>query len=365
MNDFPPLDQLDREIIALLQKRCDLVASQIGVGQANPTQTTARTGRTIPEAMRQSDRLIETQSVPGPLSDSSLRSILRHIVSACYQASRPSRVAFLGPVDSYSHLATIAYFGDAIELSPVASIGAVFESVSAGREDANRGCEFGIVPIENSTDGRVVDTLGRLAVGEVNLTGEVLMSIHHNLLSIGKIEDITEVQSKPQALSQCRRWLADHLPNATLVETTSTTAAAQAAAASPKIAAVASLPAATRYGLGVIESSIEDNRENITRFAVLGSHRPAPTGNDKTTLLFQVEHRPGALADVMGIFKQAEINLTWIESFPQPGRPNEYFFIVEFPGHRDTPAIAAAIETLIADTRQTRVLGSYPCGRRV
>lgn len=364
MNNEQSLTEIDRELLSLIQKRCGLVASSLS----------DQTGLSLPEAMRQTEEIVDNQLNAEPsaksMSASSQRAILRHIVSACFQESRPARAAFLGPVDSYSHLATIAYFGDAIEFSPVASIGAVFEAVAAGRDEGGRnargrGCEFGIVPIENSTDGRVVDTLGRLAVGEVNLTGEVLMSIHHNLLSIGKLEDITEVHSKPQALSQCRRWLADHLPNATLVETTSTTAAAQAAVASPKIAAVASLPAATRYGLGVIESSIEDNQDNITRFAVLGSQMPAPTGNDKTTLLFQVEHRPGALADVMGIFKQAEINLTWIESFPQPGRPNEYFFIVEFPGHRDAPNIAAAIQTLVADTRQTRVLGSYPCGRRV
>ncbi|TWU01533.1 prephenate dehydratase [Neorhodopirellula pilleata] len=354
MSIFQTIADIDRELLSLLEKRCQLVADELSV-----------TDVSLPEAIRRTEAVIEAEAASRSLSQSTRRAILRHVVSACYQVARPSRVAFLGPVDSYSHLATIAYFGDCVEYSPVASIKAVFEAVAAGQENENGGCEFGVVPIENSTDGRVVDTLGRLAIGEVNLTGEVLMSIHHNLLSIGKLDEIIEVHSKPQALSQCRRWLADHLPEATLVETASTTAAAAAAAASPTIAAIASLPAATRYGLGVLEASIEDNRDNVTRFAVLGSQKPAPTGNDKTTLLFQVEHRPGALADVMGIFKQAQLNLTWIESFPQPGRPNEYFFVVEFPGHRDAANVSGAIETLVKETRQVRVLGSYPCGRRI
>ncbi|WP_404304439.1 prephenate dehydratase [Neorhodopirellula lusitana] len=354
------LDSLDRRILELLNQRCQTVAETI---QADPTST-------LPDAVGQAearvavDADLEAAGLP-VLSVSSQKSILRHIVSACYQANRPSRVAFLGPVDSYSHLATLAYFGDAIALSPVSSIGAVFESVAASRLGDEGGCDFGVVPIENSTDGRVVDTLGRLAGGDVNLTGEVLMSIHHNLLSSGQRETITEVHSKPQALSQCRRWLADHLPNARLVETASTAAAAEAASKTIGIAAIASLPAATRYGLNVIEASIEDNKDNVTRFAILGSKNPPPTGNDKTTLLFQVEHRPGALADVMGTFKEYRLNLTWIESFPEPGKPNEYFFVVEFPGHRDDSAVANAIKTLAQEIRHVRVLGSYACGRKV
>lgn len=355
MNISQSLSDIDRELLSLLEKRCQLVADELA----------AATEVSLPEAIRRTESVIAAEPVSRSLSQSTRRAILRHIVSACYQVVRPPRVAFLGPVDSYSHLATIAYFGDCVEYSPVASIKAVFEAVASGHQNENGGCEFGVVPIENSTDGRVVDTLGRLAIGEVNLTGEVLMSIHHNLLSIGKLDEILEVHSKPQALSQCRRWLADHLPEATLVETTSTTAAAAAAATSPAIAAIASLPAATRYGLGILEASIEDNRDNVTRFAVLGSQRPAPTDDDKTTLMFQVEHRPGALADVMRIFKQVQLNLTWIESFPQPGRPNEYFFVIEFPGHRDAANVATAIQMLVDETRHVRVLGSYPCGKRI
>jgi chorismate mutase/prephenate dehydratase len=155
------------------------------------------------------------------------------------------------------------------------------------------------------------------------------------------------------------------LPNVQLVETASTTAAAEAAAATPGIAAVASLAAAARYGLPVVQASIEDNRNNVTRFAVLGAGQPAATGDDKTTLLFEVEHRPGALADVMGIFRDHQLNLTWIESFPQPGRPNEYFFIVEFPGHQTESSVIGVVAALRQQTQHVAVLGSYPRGKRV
>ncbi|TWU16226.1 prephenate dehydratase [Allorhodopirellula heiligendammensis] len=352
MSDSTSLPQIDQEILALIDRRQQLVATQLG-GED-------RSGG-LPAALADAEKVAEKISLTAQtgVSVNARRSILRHIVSACYQASKPELVAFLGPVDSYSHLAALEYFGGGTDLSPVSSIGAVFDAVSRG------DCGHGIVPIENSTDGRIVDTLGRLAQGHVNITGELLLAIHHNLLSLSPREEIRQVHSKPQALSQCRGWLADHLPGVELVETASTAAAAEAAAATPGIAAVASLAAATRYGLGVVQASIEDNRHNVTRFAVLGSGAPEPTGDDKTTLLFEVQHRPGALADVMGIVRDHGLNLTWIESFPQPGRPNEYFFIVEFPGHQAERAVAGVIATLRQQTQHLAVLGSYPQGRKV
>ncbi|TWT66116.1 prephenate dehydratase [Allorhodopirellula solitaria] len=352
MHDPTHLSQLDQEILDLIDRRQRWVAAQLRQQGDSPNLT---------EGMAEAER-VATESmatIPAGIPAAARRSILRHIVSACYQASRPERVAFLGPIDSYSHLAALGYFGEGTELSPVSSIGAVFDAV--GRGD----CGHGIVPIENSTDGRIVDTLGRLTHGNVNITGEILLAIHHNLLSLSPLAEITQVHSKPQALSQCRGWLADHLPGVQLVETASTAAAAEAAAQTPGIAAVASLAAARRYGLDVVQPSIEDNRDNITRFAVLGSEQPEPSGDDKTTLLFEVQHRPGTVADVMGVLRDHGLNLTWIESFPKPGRPNEYFFIVEFPGHQSEPAVTAAIAALPEQTQHLAVLGSYPRGRKV
>ena len=352
-----PLQAIDRQIVALIDERCRTLAQlSEQQGESPPTDWVSQTRSieelvaSLPDSDHGIDRATRTE-------------ILRHIASACQRAVRPAAVAFLGPLDTYSHLAAIAFFGDAAPFVPVSSIAAVFESV---QRDESR---YGIVPIQNSTDGRVVDTLGRLldsqAVPEakrLHVIGEVLVPIRHHLSAAPgtTLADVTEVHSKPQAISQCRTWLADHLPAARLVEAASTTAAAQHAAKTPGVAAIASLQAARRYGLEVLHDAIEDQRDNVTRFAVLGKTSPEATGSDKTTLMFQVDHRPGALADVMGIFKSNALNLTWIESFPQPGSPDEYFFIVEFPGHQQDAPVASAIAELEQQTRVTRVLGSYP-----
>ncbi|MEO9590374.1 prephenate dehydratase [Rhodopirellula bahusiensis] len=342
------IESIDTQILDLLSQRCQALAKKTG------TKTDSDWANTLASI----DRLVGQQKSDAASADPTIspdvqRSVLRHVASACWQATRSGTFAFLGPPDSYSHLAALAYFGEAANLLPVPSIGAVFDAVSRG------DCAGGIVPIENSTDGRVVDTFGRLSEGEVSITGEVQLAIHHQLLAMCDHEAIKEVHSKPQAISQCRVWLANHLPNAKLIECSSTAAAAKLAVTQPGVAAIASEAAGRRHGLRVIGANIEDNRDNVTRFAVLGHDQPAATGNDKTTLLFQVAHQPGTLADAMDIFKEHELNLTWIESFPQPGTKNEYFFVVEFPGHRQDPAVAKAIEHLKSATHHTDVLGSY------
>lgn len=280
--------------------------------------------------------------------------LMRHVVSLCQAAVPQTRIAYLGPQYSYSHLAAIKYFGDATALMPVVSISAVFESIV--RHDA----QAGVVPIENSTDGRVVDTLGMFLKHRVRICGELLLPIHHHLLSRTSRSEITEVYSKPQALSQCRDWLAHNLPMARLVEMSSTAAAAQLAAERSGAAAVASLQAGEAYALDVIASSIEDNPDNITRFAILGTEPTPRTGNDKTALLFQVAHQPGALADAMNLFKRGDLNLTWIESFPLPGARSEYLFFVEFEGHESDDAVARTIGALAKKAQRLEVLGSYP-----
>ncbi len=309
----------------------------------------------VAEAARRIDAIVKSGTRDDSLIDAASRSaLLRHLSSVCLQSLHELRVAYLGPKHSYSHLAALKYFGDGVSLAAVASIPAVFDAIDRGDVAA------GIVPIENSTDGRVVDTLGMFVRREMSVCGEVLLPIHHNLLSKTSRGLITEVHSKPQALSQCRGWLAKNLPGARLVEVSSTAAAAELASRQPGVAAVASLEAGLQYELDVIDASIEDNRHNVTRFAVLGKERPAATGDDKTTVLFQVNHQPGALADAMVIFKQHRLNLTWIESFPAPDKPNEYFFIVELTGHRDDAGVTQAVETLTKMSQRLTVLGSYP-----
>ncbi|WP_372896831.1 prephenate dehydratase [Stieleria sp.] len=343
------LDQLDLQLLRLIEQRRQLVEtladdqSLPSVGQSNTHLAQALDG-----FCRESTQTREKKSVE------SLRQTLRHIDSYCRLGVGPGAVSFLGPKYSYSHLAAIKYFGDATPFAPVATIPAVFDAVHRG--DAASG----LVPIENSTDGRVVDTLGMFARRHMQICGEVLLPIHHNLLASGKRDQITEIHSKPQALSQCRVWLAANFPAAALIEVGSTTTAAESAAQHAHIAAVASLPAGREYGLDVLNQNIEDNRENVTRFAVLGRDETHPTGKDKTSLLFQVEHQPGALAGAMSIFSQSQLNLTWIESFPLPGSRNEYLFFVEFSGHRGEDRVATAIDQLSSITRRLEILGSYP-----
>ena len=347
------IDHLDRQILDLVQQRQSAVRAQHAGGKGelvgHITEAVARINRLLNE--RESNQGTKSEPL---ISRSSGASLLAHVSSICLQSIHEFQAVYLGPQHSYSHLAAIKYFGDATTLTPVASIPAVFEAVT--REDALSG----IVPIENSTDGRVVDTLGMFVKAEMQICGEVLLPIHHNLLSTTPRDEITEVHSKPQALSQCRGWLAKQLPNARLVEISSTAAAAKLAAEQRGVAAVASLEAGREYKLDVIAESIEDNRNNVTRFAVLGQHQPAPSGDDKTAILFQVSHEPGALANAMTIFKEQDLNLTWIESFPAPETKNEYMFFIELSGHRDATRVGQAIEQLGKIAQRLTILGSYP-----
>lgn len=342
------LAAIDKQLISLLGERARLVTEN--VAEVRPTSIAA-----AQEAMRQfidQSKLAESQ-ISGPLGRETLEELMRHVVASCYASIRQLRVAYLGPLYSYSHLAAVAYFGEQPGLIPVATIPSVFESII--RQD----CVAGVVPIENSTDGRVVDTLGMFLKHRVRICGELLLPIHHNLLSRTGRSEITEVYSKPQALSQCREWLSHNLPGARLVEMSSTAAAAQLAAEKQGAAAIASLQAGTQYGLDTIADSIQDNKNNVTRFAILGSEKSKPTGRDKTAILFQVNHKPGALADAMTLFKKAGLNLTWIESFPLPGSRNEYLFFVELEGHELDDAVAAVISTLTKRAQRLEVLGSY------
>ena len=289
----------------------------------------------------------------GPLSNDALRSVYREILGSARALVKPIRVAYLGPKYSYSHLAAIDRFGDGPDLTPVATIKAVFESIHFHQTD------FGIVPIENSTDGRIVDTLDMFARLPTRITGEVQLAIHHHLLGKCSRGEVTEVYSKPQALSQCREWLAKNLSGAKQVEMTSTAIAAQIAADKPGAAAIASLEAGMHYGLAVIDGEIEDNKNNVTRFAVIGGEMPHRTGRDKTALMFEIAHKPGSLADAMLVFKRGRLNLTWIESFPMPGTKSEYLFFVELEGHQTDSRVKKALAALHRKTARLEVLGSY------
>ncbi|MCA9264425.1 MAG: prephenate dehydratase [Planctomycetales bacterium] len=345
------LAKLDRQLMKLANERAaataELAKLQQESGTADAPVIAAGTAWNPQLA-----RIVEGNT--GPLSNQAVAAMFRELLSGCRQLANPVRVAFLGPLHSYSHLAALEYFGSEAELVPVASIAAVFAEVT------NRQVAYGIVPLENSTDGRIADTLDMFARVRVRISGEVPLRIHHNLLGIGKRTDVETICSKPQALSQCRAWLAVNMPEVTIVETSSTTAAAERASADRRVAAVASRQAAANYGLSVLAENIEDNKENITRFAVIGQESARRTGSDKTSLLFQVAHEPGALADVMAVFKRNRLNLTWIESFPLPGRTQEYLFFVEMQGHERDLRVRRALTALEKKTQLLEVLGAYP-----
>jgi len=340
------IQRVDRDLVKLLADRARAAQKLAKLRQDD--------GAALFDLTEEQQSLAEllTQN-KGPLNEAALRSIYREILGAARSLVKPIRVAYLGPKYSFSHLAAIDRFGDGPDLTPVATIKAVFESLHFHQTD------FGIVPIENSTDGRIVDTLDMFARLPTRITGEVQIAIHHHLLGKGSRGEVIEVYSKPQALSQCREWLAKNLPQAKAVEMTSTAIAAQIAADKPGAAAIASLEAGMHYGLTAIDSNIEDNKHNLTRFAVIGGEMPHRTGRDKTALMFEIPHKPGSLADAMLVFKRSRLNLTWIESFPMPNSKNEYLFFVELEGHQTDSRVKRALEALRRKTARLDVLGSY------
>lgn len=340
--------QIDRELLNLLQRRAKLYAKAAKRGGGvTPTETASGLDE---EALT---RVVGRSR--GPMPRRTVRAVFRELLSGCRALVRESRVAFLGPTYSYSHLAALRRFGQSGELVPVGTISAVFEEVNRGQ------CDFGLVPVENSTDGRIADTLDMFTRLPVRICGEVEMEIHHTLLGKCPRTDVREVYSRPQALSQCRNWLSKHLPSARTIEVTSTSTAAQLAKEKPGAAAIASLEAGVHYGLDVLAERIEDNSFNATRFAVIGGEPSKRTGNDRTAMMFQVEHRPGALADAMNVFKRNRINLTWIESFPIPGSTNRaYLFFVEMEGHQSDTLLRRAVAALERKALRLEILGSFP-----
>jgi chorismate mutase/prephenate dehydratase len=265
------------------------------------------------------------------------------------------KVAYLGPEFSFSHLAAVERFGNAVDFLGVNSIAAVFEEVDRGHVD------FGVVPVENSSDGRVADTLDMfLRMPHLVICAEVRLQVHHHLMANSEPQEIRRVYSKPQALSQCRNWLSKNVPQALLKEVSSTADAAKLAQSEPGAAAVASRQAGVRYGLRILFSEIEDYPHNETRFAVIGHQKCAKTGHDKTALMFRLPHHPGSLVEALDVFKQAKINLTWIESFPAKTSKPEYVFFVDFEGHQEDPKAARALKALAEHCQQVSVLGSFP-----
>lgn len=295
----------------------------------------------------------------GPLPEETLRLIFRELMSGSRALQRTLRVACLGPKYSYSYLAAVAKFGNAVEHVPVGSIAAVFEEVN------RRHVQFGLVPLENSTDGRIADTLEMFArLPGLKIRAEVKLRIHHCLLARVPWDQIRRVYSKAQALSQCRHWLGKNLPQAQVIEVVSTAAAAELAQQGESSAAIASRPAGDAHGLSVLAENIEDQQHNVTRFAVIAEQSEGRTGRDKTTLMLRLPNQAGSLSRAIEPFVKNGVNMTWIESFPtsesSPKSDPNYLFFMDIEGHIKDDVIQRSLEAVRKKSERLEVIGSYP-----
>jgi len=343
------IDRVDRELLACLNERAALGRD---VGQVK-----ARAGREVFAAAREREVIGSLRRAnPGPFPDAALEPVFREIISATRSLERPLRIAYLGPEGTFAHEAARRYFGACVELVAVSPIAEIFAAVERG--DA----EHGVAPVENTTQGVVTETFDTLATTGVAPCGEMLLRVSYHLVSrSGRLEDVRRVASHPQGLAQCRAWLDRHLPGVERVETSSTAAAARLAAEDAAVAAVASPLAGETYGLVPAARAIEDRRDNTTRFLLLGRQPPARSGADLTSVLFTVRKaEPGALHRLLEPFARHGVNLTSIQSRPMPGKPFEYLFFLDLEGHRDDPAVRAALADAAAHAHSHRVLGSFP-----
>ncbi|MGD1026462.1 prephenate dehydratase [Candidatus Binatus soli] len=297
----------------------------------------------------------------GPLTDEQVKRIYVEIISACRALEHEPRVAFLGPEHTYSHEAARMRFGSSVELMPLESFAAVFQAIENGRAD------FGVVPVENSTEGSVTLTLDLLIDTALVIIGEILLPVRPSIMSLsGKREAVTRIIAHQQLLAQCRGYLSANFPNCETEAVASNGLAAQRAAADGSLAAIASAAAGEAYGLRTIASNVQDLATNMTRFIVMGTRpveRSGPGRADKTTLLFAVADRVGTLNQALNLFARNAINISKIESRPIRARPWEYLFFVDVMGHRDDPKLARAIKSLERKALFLKVLGSYPEGR--
>jgi len=345
------IDKIDQQVLKLINDRARL-ASEIGQLKTDNGDEVFSLARE--EEVLQNVLVLNDKS-KGVLPRHAVRAVFREIMSGSRAMQKTFKVAFLGPEDSFSHLAALERYGSSIEFVAVNSIATVFEEVDRGHVD------FGVVPVENSTDGRISDTLEMfLRMPHLMICAEIRLQIHHNLLANCEQQEIRRIYSKPQALAQCRNWLSKNVPHAVLKDVASTAWAADLASKEEGSAAVASRQAAVKYGLRILFTEIEDSPYNETRFAVIGRHRAGKTNRDKTALMFRLPHQPGSLVTALSIFEQNKINLTWIESFPARTPQPEYLFFVDFEGHRDDPKVGKALKALEAVCAELTILGSFP-----
>lgn len=290
----------------------------------------------------------------GPMTNEQLRAVYREIMSSALALEKSMTIAYLGPEATFTHQAAIRRFGSSLRYSSQKTIADVFAEVSKNRAD------YGVVPVENSTEGVVTHTLDMFVDSDLKIVSQIVLPVQQCLISNSRQAKIRKLFTHPQSLAQCRGWVQNNLPRAEVIETSSNARSAEMAAKEAGAAAIAGLIAAEKYGLQVLEYDIQDNAANATRFLVLGRQCSPPTGRDRTSLMLSVTDKVGALHNAIAAFRRYRINMTKIESRPNKRKAWEYFFFIDCDGHMEDRKVANAIHHLEEHCNFVKVLGSYP-----
>jgi chorismate mutase/prephenate dehydratase len=341
------IDKLDAEIVKLLNERTKHV---LGIGEIK-----LRAGEEIYVPHRERavlDRICKLNA--GPITNDSLRAIYREIMSSALSLEKSMTIAYFGPEATFTHQAAIRKFGASLNYSAQKTIADVFAEVARNRAD------YGVVPVENSTEGVVTHTLDMFVDSDLKIVAQIVMRVQQCLMSKGTKKDIQKLFVHPQSLAQCRAWLQNNLPHVEIIETSSNARSAELAAKTKRAAALGGVLAAQRYGLDVLDADIQDNSTNTTRFLVLGRQCSPPTSKDRTSLMFSIPHQVGALHKSLAAFRKYRLNMTKIESRPSKRKAWEYFFFVDCDGHYEDKRVAKAIADLQEHCTFVKVLGSYP-----
>ncbi|MDX1513957.1 MAG: prephenate dehydratase [Gammaproteobacteria bacterium] len=342
------IDKIDDELLALISRRAGL-AQQVAKVKGGDGAEIYRPDREA-EVLR---RLRDDN--PGPLSGETVTRLFQEIMSACRALEKPMTIGFLGPEGTFTEAAAFKHFGHAVSVTPLDTIDAVFREVESGAAD------FGVVPVENSTEGVISHTLDMFMQSRLAICGEVQLRIHHFLMAaeddIGKVK---RVCSHQQSLAQCRKWLDRNLASVPREAVSSNAEAARMAKQTPGTAAIAGEVAAEIYGLNLLARNVEDEPDNTTRFLVIGKQSVGRTGNDKTSVVFSAKNRPGALFELLEAFKKRDVNMTRIESRPSRSGMWEYAFFIDVDGHVTDESVQAALRDIDEHASFFKVLGSYP-----
>ena len=341
------IDAIDEKLVELINERAQVVVEVGKLKQAgsDPIYVPHREKAVL-------DKIAELNK--GPLPDKTMHAIWRELMSGSFFLERPLLIGYLGPKGSFSHNAAMLKFGQSVDYEAISDIRGIFEEVSKGH------CDFGIVPVENSAGGGIRETLDAFVETDVMICGEANMAIHHNLLANCPMHEIKRIYSKPEVFAQCRNWLSATFKDAEIIAVASSSKAAKMAAEEPGTAAIASTVAADIYGLKILCQDIEDIANNITRFLIISKQDAQPTGDDKTIILFSTAHKTGALVDVLNVFNAYGLNMTNIGSRPNKKREWEYYFFVDFLGHKDDENVKKALAESKQHCLQLSVLGSFP-----